>query len=222
MSWFKKHDYPDFWNNYINCFKHSTSQKISDTRFVVFDTETTGLQIKKDRILSIGTIAIVGETIKVSDQLEIYLEQELFNSETVKIHGLLKSGSIKKINETEAIKYFLDHIQNAVLVAHHAAFDISMINAALHRINLPKLKNKVIDTGYLFKCSKLNMNNNSHVSLDELSNRFNIPLHDRHTASGDAYITALLFLKLVSILKQNNPDLKLNDILKPKQRIGLL
>lgn len=222
MSWFKKHDYPDFWNNYINCFKHSAYQEISDTRFVVFDTETTGLHTKKDRILSIGTIAIVGETIKVSDQLEVYVKQDLFNTKTVKIHGLLKTGSIEKFNETEAIKNFLNHIQNAVLVAHHAAFDITMINTALHRMKLPKLKNKIIDTGYLYKISKLNTENNSHLGLDHLSKRFKIPQHDRHTASGDAYITALLFLKLVANFKQNNPDLQLKDLTQPKQRIGLL
>jgi len=67
-------------------------------------------------------------------------------------------------------------------------------------MNLPKLKNKSIDTGILYK--KLEGKKNAHFSLDKLSDEFNISKHDRHTASGDAYITALLFLKILSKLKK--------------------
>ena len=113
----------------------------------------------------------------------------------------------------------LNYVENSVLVAHHAAFDIAMINNALKRMELPKLKNKSLDTSHLFNKTRLDTSK-AHFSLDELAERFKIPLHDRHTASGDAYITALLFLKLVSILNKNG-SLKLKDLLKPERR-GLL
>ncbi|WP_223033393.1 3'-5' exonuclease [Hanstruepera marina] len=222
MGWFKKHTYPDFWNTYADCFKRNQEQNLDNTRFVVFDTETTGLNPKTDRILSIGTIAINNYAITVSDQLEIYLEQDIFNTETVKIHGLLKTGTSEKVTEETAITQFLNHINNAVLVAHHVAFDIAMINACLKRMALPKLKNNIIDTGFLYRKTLTSVNQNSHYSLDELCEKFNIPLHDRHTASGDAYITAILFLKLVSFLKQQKSGLQLSDITLPKNRIGLL
>jgi DNA polymerase-3 subunit epsilon len=114
----------------------------------------------------------------------------------------------------------LEYIKDAVLVAHHAAFDVAMINFALKRMNLPKLKNKVLDTGHVFQKTKLD-NSKAHFSLDDLSKRFNIPQHDRHTASGDAYITAILFLKLLSILNKKD-DLTLRDLLRSHTRIGLL
>jgi len=106
------------------------------------------------------------------------------------------------------------------LVAHHAAFDIAMINAGLKRMGLPKLKNKVLDTGHLFQKTKLD-SSKAHFSLDELAKRFNIPLHDRHTASGDAFITSLVFLKLVSELNKNN-TVQLKDLLRNIKRVGLL
>lgn len=221
MNWFKKKKYPSFWKTYIACFKEKKSDALEHLRFVVFDTETTGLDTKKDRILSIGSIAVIGNTLKVTDSLESYLSQDLFKAETVKIHGLLKVGTVKKVTEEEAIIQFLGHIENSILVAHHAAFDIAMINEALKRLKLPKLKNKVLDTGHLFQKTKLDTSK-KHFGLDELSKRFNIPLHDRHTASGDAFITALLFVKLIGILKKKNPLLTLNYLLRSNDRIGLL
>ena len=218
MGWFSRKSYPQFWEDYTSKFKNS-EENLEAIRFIVFDTETTGLDPKTDRILSIGCIAIVHLKIRVSDQFEYYLEQEHFNSETVKIHGLLKEGKLNKVEEEKAIIEFLNYIENSILVAHHAAFDIAMINNALKRMELPKLKNKSLDTSHLFNKTRLDTSK-AHFSLDELAERFKIPLHDRHTASGDAYITALLFLKLVSILNKNG-SLKLKDLLKPERR-GLL
>ena len=114
----------------------------------------------------------------------------------------------------------MKYIENAVLVAHHAAFDVAMINAALSRLDLPKLKNRVLDTGHLFQKTKIDTSK-THFGLDELSNLFKIPLHDRHTASGDAYITALLFLKLISKLNTNS-KLNFKALKKPNNRIGLI
>jgi DNA polymerase-3 subunit epsilon len=220
MNWFKRKSYPKFWENYVSSFSNSQEQKIKAIRFVVFDTETTGLNIKKDKILSIGCIAIEGLKIKVSDQLEVYLEQEHFNIETVKIHGLLREGKLTKIKESEAIQQFLNYTNNAVLVAHHAAFDVAMVNNVLKRLNLPKLKNRVLDTGHIFQKTNIDASK-AHFSLDELANRFKIPLHDRHTASGDAYITALLFMKLLYKLNTGS-KLTLKDLERPIKRVGLL
>ncbi|APY07218.1 DNA polymerase III subunit epsilon [Winogradskyella sp. J14-2] len=221
MNWFNRKTYPEYWEAYKDCFSISQEQNIQRIRFVVFDTETTGLNTKNDRILSIGCVAIEGLKIKVSDQLELYVKQETFNADTVKIHGLLREGKLYKIEEPKAIELFLAYIKNAVLIAHHAAFDVSMVNAALARLGLPKLKNKVIDTGHIFQKTKLD-NSKTHFSLDELSQRFKIPLHDRHTACGDAYITALLFLKLCSKLLVTNSKISLKDLERPQNRVGLL
>lgn len=219
ISWFKNRTYPNFWKEYLKSFKQKPSKKIEDTRFVIFDTETTGLDIVKDRILSIGAIGIFNNTIDVADSFEVYITQTEFNSETVEIHGLLKEGKLIKSNENEAIQQFISFLGNAVLVAHHAAFDIEMLNAALKRMNLPKLKNKTIDTGILYK--KLEGKKDQLFNLDVLCKEFNIPKHDRHTASGDAFITALLFLKIISKLKKER-TVHYSDLFRTNEQKGLL
>jgi len=219
FSWFKYKNYPIFWNEYLKKFKTSQPKSLENTRFVVFDTETTGLETSIDRILSIGAIGIFNNVIDVSDSLEVYLKQDKFKAETVEIHGILKEGNLLKMNENEAIEQFINYVGSAVLVAHHTAFDIEMINTALKRLNLPKLKNKSIDTGILYK--KLEEKKESHISLDALCTEFNIPKHDRHTASGDAFITSLLFLKIISKLKQER-NVHYSDLFRVSNKNGLI
>ena len=219
ISWFKNKKYPDFWKEYSKNFKQKPPKSVENTRFVVFDTETTGLDIVNDRILSIGAIAIFNNVIDVSDSFEIYLKQDQFKAETVEIHGILKEGKLTKLSEAQAMENFINYIGNAVLVAHHTAFDIEMINAALKRMDLPKLKNKTIDTGILYK--KLEGKKDSHFNLDVLCKEFNIPKHDRHTAAGDAFITALLFLKIIAKLKKER-NLHYSDLFRVSGKEGLL
>ncbi|WP_308992265.1 3'-5' exonuclease [Mariniflexile litorale] len=202
---------PDFWQAYLDTFnkKKRKDTSIANTRFIAFDTETTGFDKKEDRILSIGAVSFVGKTIQVKNSLELYLDQDVFRPETVKIHGLMKSGSPDKVSELEAIKIFLAYIKNAVLIAHHANFDKNMVNEMLARHDLGKLKNKFIDTGVLYKKSLhiIYRQKEKIYTLDELGKELNVPMVDRHTATGDALITALVFLKITGRLdKRKNLD----------------
>ncbi len=205
-------NYPDFWKEYLSLFdkrKQKVSQK--EIRFVAFDTETTGFDFEEDRVLSIGAVAIKNNSIAVADQLEVYLTQEVFNEDTVEIHGIRKNGEFTKVSEKEALQLFLEYIRNAILIAHHAGFDVQMINKALQRNGLGKLKNKILDTSVLFKNSKhlVYRDPGRSYTLDELCKDLKISQSDRHTASGDAFITALAFLKIVSKL---NRDKKIQEI----------
>lgn len=192
-NWFKKiqKEAPQFWENYLDNFKTEPNPK----RYVVFDCETTGLDIKKDRILSIGAVAVINNEIKVNDTLTIFVKQDIFNPDSVPIHGILKEGQEEKVVEAEAIIRFLDYIKDATLVAHHANFDLEMINLALSRLELGRLKNQYMDTDIMYQKLKY-FPEDQHTSLDELCDVFKVKKSDRHTATGDAFITALIFLKL--------------------------
>lgn len=164
-------------------------------------------------------IGLIGNVIDVSDSVELYINQEIFNAETVQIHGLLKGGELIKLSEKKAVEKFVNNIGNAILIAHHEAFDVCMINESLKRMGLPKLKNKVLDTGILYK--KLNDVPDEHFGLDQLCDEFKIPLNDRHTALGDAYITALLFLKIISKMKKER-RVSLGDLFINRNKNGLI
>ncbi|GGD23931.1 3'-5' exonuclease [Flavobacterium orientale] len=196
FNWFKKisKDNPKFWETYLSHFSQDKNPEVAQ-RYVIFDCETTGLDFKKDVILSIGGVSVVQNMILVNDSIELFLKQDIYKKESAAIHGILKDGKEEKIVEAEAIIRFLEYIKDAILVGHHVRFDIEMINQALKRLDLGKLKNDSMDTDAMYQKFK-GLQEDQHSSLDELCKLLKVEKSDRHTASGDAFITAMLFLKL--------------------------
>lgn len=207
----KQPEYPKYWLDYEALFYEKTTPVLNDTRFVVLDTETTGFDYHLDRILSIGAVDIYNNEINVSNAFEIYIQQERFNEQTVAIHGILNHDRIQTYTEVEAIEQFLKYIGNSILVAHHAVFDITMINQMLHRQGLPNLKNNIIDTVNLYKATRIKSNliKQSNYTLDEIAENYALDVCDRHTSAGDAYLTAIIFLKTtVQLSRKKNFHLK--------------
>lgn len=178
---------------------------INTARFVVLDTETTGFDYEKDRILCIGAIVLQNNTISIQDSFEVYIEQEHYNKATAQIHGILKDFVLDRPKELEALQQFLAFLGDSIIIAHHTAFDVTMINKALERNGLPELKNRTLDTAKLYKKTLLSsylLERKDHYTLDDLADKFDISKKDRHTALGDAYITAIAFLKILKKLRE--------------------
>jgi len=219
FNWFNKKEkkvYPEYFLAYQKSNLNTPKLDLHETRFVVFDTETTGFNRMKDRVLSIGAVSLINNTLNVNDSFEVYLKQDFFNPKTVHIHGILKEGRISKISEFEALKGFLKYIDNAILVGHHVDFDIMMINQILERNHLAPILNKTLDTEHLYRKSKHAVYQNTlqkeRYTLDKLCDELNVSKSDRHTASGDAFITAIVFLKIIARLNKNN-NLTLKELL---------
>lgn len=104
--------------------KIPSKKPLSEVRFVVFDTETTGFDLKTDKIISIGAIALTAQRIEVGDSFEVLVRQEkVGDRDAVSVHGLLRKDIASGIDEKSAVTAFLDYIGNSVLVAQHAGFD---------------------------------------------------------------------------------------------------
>lgn len=188
----------------MNRKKISSGTPVPDIRFVVFDTETTGFDLKKDKIISIGAIALRAQRIDVGDSFEVLVRQEnVGDREAISVHGLLRKDIASGIDEKQAVAAFLDYIGQSVLVAQHAGFDMCMVNRILRRHFGIRLFNEVIDTASLAKrLEKGPYYNLAHKAgeyrLDTLCERYHIRLHDRHTSAGDAYLTAQLYQRLLA------------------------
>ena len=194
LDWLKNinKEYPDFWKTYVSKFEKKSS------RFVVLSTETSGLNPDKDVILSIGSFAVIDNSIVIGDNFEAILLQYKFFHDNGLSNEFLVESKMKKLGEPEAIKLFIEFIGNSVLVGHHIDFDVEMINAALERLDCGRLKNEALDIDVMHR--KLHDINDKQFSLEELCVAYNIPVSDRNSAAEDAYKTALLFLKLKSRL----------------------
>lgn len=204
----------NFWKKEENLFDENVT--VEETRFVVLDTETTGFDYDTDRILCIGALVLQNGVISIQDSFEIYIEQDHYDKSTAQIHGILKAFVIQRPTELEALQQFLAFLADAVIIAHHTIFDVTMINRALERNGLPALTNHSLDTASLYKRTLIKSHlfeRKDHYTLDDLADKFDISKKDRHTALGDAYITAIAFLKIVKKLKEKK-EINLNSLFK--------
>jgi DNA polymerase-3 subunit epsilon len=176
---------------------------IERVRFVVLDSETTGLDPRKDRLISIGAIAVVNHEILIEDSFEALLKVD-YNSSAVTVHGITREESRAGFDEPEALTLFLDYLRDGVIVGHHIGHDVETFNAAYLRHYGFQLPNSSLDTMDLTLHLEQDGAFSSQqpiqgFSLDALCARFDIIPRDRHTAPGDAFITALVFQRLLRL-----------------------
>lgn len=193
---------PGFIQQYFDCFAQSWTDQtpVRDVRFVVLDTETTGLDPRRDRLITIGAVAVEAEQIVLADSFEAMLKLA-YNSSAVTVHGITREEAREGLEELEAIARFLPYLRDGVIVGHHIMHDVETLNAACERHFGFTLRNRFLDTMdltlHLRKDGAFgNRKELEGFSLDALCDFFEVAPHDRHTAGGDAFITALIFLRL--------------------------
>lgn len=201
---YQKNQVPEFIKEYVSHFRKKKKDKpLSEVRFVVFDTETTGLNPKKDEVISIGAVVVENGEICFDDSLELYLQNaSIGDSESVEVHQILSKDLEQGGKEKEILNSFLEYIRGDVLVAHYAEFDVKMMNKIFQRYADFSLFNASLDTIHLTKRLDGVLNHPEKIktgayTLDALCERFGINFSIRHHAAGDALATAELLLILL-------------------------
>lgn len=191
---------------------------LRDAPVVVLDAETTGLDIDNDRMVSLGGLRVYGNSINLSEKFEAYLPTPI-GMETraaVAIHGIIPNSlRYTYSDELTLLTNLLKYLGDAIIVGHHIGFDLAIINRSLERHGAGPLVNRTVDTAQLAKRLRPSgyWTPQGEYSLDTLAKRYRIPLSDRHTALGDCYITAVLWLKLLTRLATKlGHDLQISDL----------
>lgn len=173
--------------------------------YVVFDTETTGLEPEIDKIIEISAIKYInGEAIDYFSQL-VNPKQKL-DSFITKLTGIKDSDLIDKPTIDKVLPAFYKFIENYTLIAHNTPFDIKMIACESYRHNIELCSNKLIDTVPLAK-RMIPQSEISNYKLETLKNYFGINIKS-HRGTEDCemcnivYKHYLKFAKLKSKNKQ--------------------
>lgn len=182
--------------------RRSRKKSLDEIRFVSFDAETTSLDPLQAGVVALGAVALVGGDIQMDDSIELMVRQT-YNSSAVTVHGITRQESLAGLEEEQAIAELLAFFQDAVIVGHHVAFDITLINHACGRLFDLELQNKAIDTAELSILLTRDgaLPELTDYSLDSLLRVLGIEPHDRHTAAGDAFLTALAFQRLLRVAR---------------------
>lgn len=186
------------------------SSPADQVRFVVLDTETTGTDAARDHLVSIGAVAVEEGQIVLADSFEATL-RIAHNLASVTVHGITRDEARDGIEEPEALLAFLEYLRDGVIVGHHIGFDVKIMSRACEQHFGIALKNRSLDTMdltlHLQAAGAFAGNAEiSDFSLDSLCSIFGVEPRDRHTAGGDAFITAQIFLRLLRLARRHGRE----------------
>ncbi|TKA89171.1 3'-5' exonuclease [Guyparkeria sp. SB14A] len=164
--------------------------------YLVLDFETTGLDPRQDRLLSVGWVVMRGPTIDLGTAHHEVINPRIgIPEQSAVIHCITDDAAAEGLPERVALEQVLEALTGRVLVAHNARFEIAFLNAACRRHFGAGLAIPVIDTLLLarqgFERRHLH-HGPGELRLDALRGRYHLPRYHAHHALIDALATAEL------------------------------
>ncbi len=195
---------------------------IRNCEFVVFDTELTGLNPRKDEIIAIGAVRIRNLRICCGDTFYALIKPrgKLYTASTL-IHRITPRELSGAESIVDVLPRFVDYCGGAFLIGHHVLLDLGFVNRACQNYLSGMMKSSSLDTMRLAMAYKESLNG-PHVDhrekpnayrLSSLSEEFHLPRFGEHNAFQDAMQTAYLFIYLIHKMRLGATG-TMNDYLK--------
>lgn len=193
--------------NPINIINKFDSRDVND-EIIIYDVETTGLNVEKERLTEIGAVKI--KNMRIIDSFNIMVNPEKpIPQKIVELTGINDGMVANAPKEKEAVEQFLNFCgENPVMVAHNARFDNSFIDAVCCRHNITH-EYSSIDS--LVMCRAMLPELGKH-KLDTVAKHLKLGKFEHHRACDDALMLAKIFLELMNRLIKNNGVEKLCDL----------
>lgn len=187
-------------------------RNFSDYNYVVYDTELTGLDRKKDEIIAIGAVRISSLQIDLSDTFHYYVRPaNIDHTQATLIHRITPEQLKAAPPLDQVLPRFLEFIGSDLLVGHYVWIDTTFLNRATRSLYNGTLANPNLDTMRMAQIYKRMLLGSFHgayqaenggYNLQKLSRELNLPFFEAHDALEDALQTAYLFLFLVKKLQK--------------------
>lgn len=180
-----------------------------DLEWVSLDCETTGLQVGKDEIISIGAVRIVGDRILASERLFVIVRPEKgVSANSIVIHHLREQDVVGGISPEEAVKRLLHFIGARPLVGYYLEFDVAMVNRVLFPLlgfGLPQPQIEISAMYHSHKMRQLKMHQRQtspeiDLRLATMMKDLGLPMRNAHDPVNDAVMAAMAFIKLRHLL----------------------
>ncbi len=175
--------------------------------YVCLDCETTGLNPRKDEILSIGAVIIKENKVLMRKTLNIFVKpSQNVTEESIKIHHIRPIDLENAIEPKKAIFELLEFIGNRPIVGYYIKFDVAMISKYTKQyIGVPLPNRQVEVSSMYFKTRKRNSEYEFvDLKFDTIMKELDIPELGKHDALNDAIMTSMIFLKLRDLSPANS------------------
>ena len=175
---------------------------LTEIRFVSLDLETTGFSYGTgDEIIAVGAVAVQGGRIKKEDGFHRFIyPYRLVPGKVVRLTGIGPDMLVGCPSFVGILPALLEYIGDSVIVGHCIDFDLNFINVKLKKYFGAKIRNRALDTSVL---ARVVHPARDDYSLDGLLAFYGVDPAGRHTAAGDALLTAQVFLNLLKRLKEH-------------------
>jgi DNA polymerase-3 subunit epsilon len=179
------------------------TRSLLNTRFVVLDFETTGLNIRKDVPIALGAVTIENARIQNGRQFEkILFQPNTAAGAATLVHGIVPGEIAQGADITESLIDFYEYAKDAILIAFHAPFDKAILNKAAQS-HLGSVPNYPFYDLEDIACAFYPTPGKNLRGLDAWCQHFGFDMDiDRHNASADAMISAELFLVCLNQAKK--------------------
>lgn len=162
---------------------------------VVFDTETTGLDTASARLVQIGALTVAsGELVAGEEHVQLVDPHTPIPEASSGIHGITDEMVRGAPSAAEAIEGLRAFVGERVTVGHTTGFDLAIFQAEARRAGTPAYRPRGLDTRLLAEVANPAL---PGYSLDMVAAWLGVPVEGRHSALGDARITARVFLGLL-------------------------
>jgi len=172
--------------------RRTTTGLLSLARFVAMDLETTGPNMMRDRIISIGAVAVVERAVRHDDAFEVVVRQASESrAENILIHQIGGQQQRAGVKPVDALLSFLEFLDGSIAVAFRSEFDSTVLGRELQDGLGMRAGPRFLDLASMLPALFPNTPNDS---LDEWARYFGLPPIGRHHAIADAYANAQLLL----------------------------
>ena len=164
-------------------------------RWVIVDCETSGLDPARDRLLTVGAVAVTHGRIDLAHAFEASVKQRVPSApENILVHGIGAEAQLAGLPAHDVIKGLADHVGDAIPVGFHAPFDAAVLGRYGFRAG-----EQWLDLAQLMPALFARRN---AQTLEDWLVEFDIAIQSRHDALGDAFSTAQLLLVVLAEAKR--------------------
>lgn len=163
---------------------------------IVFDVESTGVDVTEDEIIQIAAIKL-NKKGEVVDKFEKFLKNKKPVKDSYYVHGF-SDKMLQRIGEDKekVLKEFVEYSKDSIIVGHNVQYDINILCSELERNNLGKPKFKTFyDTLDIYRRF---YPGNINYKLENLSNVYDTKHKPSHDAMDDIIATGELLVRAIN------------------------
>ena len=169
---------------------------------IVLDLETTGLNVRHDRVVQAAAIAMSGAEILDTPKLEQLVDPGIpIPATATRIHGIADKDISGAERFPELAERLREILSGRVVIGHHIGFDLAILRNEAARMGVAWTEPPSLDIALLVGALEPSL---PDVALETAASHVGVDISDRHTAMGDSVAAAEIFSQLIGVLRERD------------------